>query len=70
MKMWYNIIVQRTKGDKKMKNVSYQELLQLAYERINEKLFEEKLTDEHFSQLAIKEIEIWDEMQKIKQKEV
>lgn len=53
-----------------MENVSYQEILQLAYERINEKLFEEKLTDEQFAHLALKEIEIWDEMQKNKQKEV
>lgn len=47
-----------------MKNVSYQELLQLAYERINEKLFDEKLTDEQFAQLTIKEIEIFKEIQK------
>lgn len=45
-----------------MENVSYQELLQLAYERINEKLFDEKLTDEQFSQLTKKEIEIWKEI--------
>lgn len=46
-----------------MENVSYQELLQLAYERINEKLFDEKLNDEEFAQLTIKEIEICKEMQ-------
>lgn len=53
-----------------MKKVSYQEILQLAYERINEMLFDEKLTDEQFAQLTKKEIEIWDEMQKNNQKEV
>lgn len=46
-----------------MEKVSYQELLQLAYERINEKLYDEKLTDEQFAQLTIKEIEIWKEIQ-------
>lgn len=46
-----------------MQNLSYQEILQLAYERINEKLFDEKLTDEQFAQLTIKEIEIWKEIQ-------
>lgn len=46
-----------------MEKVSYQELLQLAYERINEKLFDEKLTDEQFAHLAIQEIEIWKEIQ-------
>lgn len=46
-----------------MENVSYQELLQLAYERINQKLFDEKLTEEQFAQLTIKEIEIWNEIQ-------
>lgn len=49
-----------------MENVSYQELLQLAYERINEKLFDEKLTDEQFAQLTKKEIEIFKEIQKNK----
>ena len=47
-----------------MENVTYQEILHLAYERINEKLFDEKLTDEQFAQLTIKEIEIWKEMNK------
>ena len=47
-----------------MENVSYQEILQFAYERINEKLFDEKLTDEQFAQLTIKEMEIWNEIQK------
>lgn len=46
-----------------MENVSYQELLQLAYERINQKLFDEKLTEEQFAQLTIKEMEIWNEIQ-------
>ena len=46
-----------------MENVSYQELLQLAYERINERLFDEKLNDEEFAQLTKKEIEIWKEIQ-------
>lgn len=46
-----------------MENVSYQELLQLAYERINEKLFEEELTNEQFAQLTLKEIEIWNKIQ-------
>lgn len=49
-----------------MENVSYQELLQLAYERINEKLFDENLTEQQFAQLTKKEIEIWNEIQKNK----
>lgn len=52
--------------ENKMENVSYQELLQLAYERINEKLFDENLTEQQFAQLTKKEIEIWNEIQKNK----
>lgn len=72
MKKWYNIIdeviqthlfYRSNQRRQNMEKVSYQELLQLAYERINQKLFDEKLTEEQFAQLTIKEIEIWNEIQ-------
>lgn len=58
-----HIIYKSNQRKQKMENVSYQELLQLAYERINEKLFEEELTNEQFAQLTLKEIEIWNKIQ-------